>query len=118
MAICSSGTARAAGGLDHEAAQGLELGALLGDGAGDDVDQVDVVAHLGDGRARQHGIDGLAQRLRADAERAGAILIDLDANHLGRLVPVEVDVARVRRVAEHRREALRELAHLRPGRDR
>ena len=108
----------AAGGLDHEAAQGLELGALLGDGAGDDVDQVDIVAHLGDGRPRQHGIDGLAQGLRADAERAGTVLIDLDTDHLGRLVPVEVDIPCARRVAEQRREALRELAHLRRGPDR
>ena len=37
--------------VDHEAAQGLQLGALVGNGAGDNVDQIDIVAHLGDGRA-------------------------------------------------------------------
>ena len=100
-------------GLDHEAAQGLERGTLVGDGARDDIDKVNVVAHLGDGRPRQHGIDGLTQGLRADAERAGTVLIHLDPNHLGRLVPVEVDILSAWRVAKQRREALREFAHFR-----
>ena len=43
----------AAWNIDHQAAQGLELGALLWNGARDDVDQVDIIADLGDGRARQ-----------------------------------------------------------------
>ena len=86
--------------VDHQAAQGLQLGALVGNGAGDDVDQIDIIAHLGDGRARQDGIDGLTQCLRTDAERPSPVLIHLDANHLGRLVPVEVDISRIRRLAE------------------
>ena len=38
--------------VDHQAAQGLQLGALVGNGAGDDVDQIDIIAQLRDGRAR------------------------------------------------------------------
>ena len=46
-------------------------------------------------------------------ERARAILVHLYTNHLRRLVPVEVDVARMRRAAEQRGEAVRQLAHFR-----
>ena len=103
----------AAGNVEHKAAQGVELRALLRNRAGHDVDEVDAVAHLRHARARQDSIDGLAQGLRADAERTGAILIHLDADDLRGLVPVEVDVARVRGAAEHRRELVGQLAHFR-----
>ena len=86
--------------VDHEAAQGLQLGALLGNGAGDDVDQIDIIAHLGDGRAGQNGIDGLTQCLRTDAQRPSPVLIHLNADDLGRLVPVEIDISRIGRLAE------------------
>jgi hypothetical protein len=35
--------------VDHQATQGLQLGALVGNGAGDDVDQIDIIAQLGHG---------------------------------------------------------------------
>src|SRR5271166_1432315 len=85
----------------------------MGDSPGDNIDKVDIVTHLGDGRPRQNGVDGLAQRLRADAELTGTVLVDLDTDHLGRLVPVKVDILCARRIAEHRREALRVVADLR-----
>ena len=83
-----------------------------GNGAGHDVDQIGAVAHLGDLGAGQHGVDVVRQLLRADAERAGAILVHLDLDDLGRLVPVVVDVAGVGVAAEHLRERLRDLARL------
>jgi hypothetical protein len=50
--------------------------------------------------------------LRTDAQRASPVLVHLDANNLGRLVPVEVDVLCTRRLAEQGRETLRELPDL------
>jgi hypothetical protein len=58
-------------------------------------------------------VDGLTQCLRTDAERTRTVLVDLDTDHLGRLVPVEVDVLGARGIAKKGREALREIAHLR-----
>src|SRR6476646_6290969 len=90
----------AAGNIDHQAAQRIELRALFRNGSSDDVNQIDVIAQLGDCGTRQDGIDGLAQRLRTDAEGASSILVDFDADYLGGLVPVEVDVARIRSLSE------------------
>ncbi len=47
-----------------------------------------------------------------DAERPGPILVHFDTNYLGRLVPVKVDVPRIRSLAEQCSEVLRDLADL------
>ena len=112
VAICASGTLRPLGRGQHQVAQGLELGALLGNRAGDDVDEIGGVAQLRDGGAGQHGIDVVGELLGADAERARPVLVDLDADRLARLVPVVVDVARVGVPADHLREGLGQLARL------
>ena len=52
FATCSSGHRAAARCVDHQAAQRLELGALLGDGSRNDIDEIDAVAHLRDVRPR------------------------------------------------------------------
>src|SRR6478609_9318096 len=77
---------------DHQTAQGFQPGALFRNGASDDVDQINIVAQWGDARARQDGINSLAECLRTDTKSARPILIHLDADDLRRLVPIEVDV--------------------------
>ena len=76
------------------------------------VDQVDVVAHLGDDRAGDGGIQHGGERLRAQAEPARLVLVDLDAHLAGRLVPVEIDAPRVGAGRHHLGELERDLAHL------
>jgi hypothetical protein len=98
--------------IDHQTSQGLQLGALVRNGAGDDVDQIDVIAQLRHRRARQDGINGLAQCLRTDAESTSPVLIHLCADDFGRLVPIEVDVPCIWILAQQRREVQRDVPDL------
>ena len=98
--------------LEPQIAQGLDLRPLLRHGARDDIDEVGRIAQLRDRGARQHRIDVVGQLLRADAEGTRAVLIDLDLDGLGGLVPVVVDVARAGIAADDLREGEGQLARL------
>ena len=104
--------------IKRQIAQRLQLGAFLREGAGDDVYQVGVVAKLRDLGAGQDRIDVVGKLLRDDAECASAVLIDIDPDHLGRLVPVVIDIARVGILAEQLGKALRIFPRLCRDRDR
>ena len=73
-----------------EGPQRRERYALVGAGARDHVDQIDVVADLGYGRARHDGAEGLRQILRAEPQEARLVLIDPDLKRARRLDPVVV----------------------------
>ena len=91
----------------------VERDALLVGRAHDDVDEVDVVADLGDGAARYHRVEHARQRLRAQPQQARLVLVDADAHLPGRLDPVEIDVHGLRIVGDDLGELEGDLAHLR-----
>ena len=80
-------------------------------GAGHDVDQVDAVVHLGDRRAADHVVQHGGDVLRGNAELAGAVLVDVDAQHHAGLVPVVDDAADMRVGADDFGEFQRQPAH-------
>ena len=93
--------------------QGRERDPLLVLGAGDDIDEIDVVAHLGDRRPGHHRVQDLGQRLRAQAQKPGLILIDLDAHLARRLHPVEIDQPEIASAPMTWPSCKRDRAHLR-----
>ena len=72
--------------------QRVERDALLVGRAHDDVDQIDVIAHLGYGATRDDRIEHARERLRAQPKQARLVLVDLDPHLPGRFEPVEIDV--------------------------
>ena len=64
---------------------------------GDDVDQVDVVAHLGHDRAGHAAVQHGRRACRAEAEQARLVLVDAHAQLPRRLDPVEIDPPRAGR---------------------
>ena len=58
----------------------------------DDIDQIDIVAHLGNGGAGYDGIQNAGQCLRAEAQQARLILVDANAHLAGGLYPVKIDL--------------------------
>src|SRR5262249_39403309 len=86
--------------------------ALLIGGARDDVDQLDVIAQLGNRGAGKDGIEQACQRLGAQAEEAGLVLMDANAYLPAGLDPVEVDMRRLRVRRDDLGEPESDLAHL------
>ncbi len=101
LAISISGTAWPPGRLSWRLRSVSSDSRSVG-GPRHDVDQVDVVAELGDRGAAVDRVELLGDRLRAEAELAGAVLVDLDPHRLGLLAPVEVMVSAAPGVPERR----------------
>src|SRR5262249_7083546 len=98
--------------------QGLDQDPFAVAGAADDVDEVDRVTHFGDRVAADHAVDGGGNCFRADAELASLVLINVDLDDAGWLVPVVSDVADMGVPADHGSELLRispDLADVRPA---
>ncbi len=89
-----------------------DLSALLGRLAQHDVDQPVALAVLADHAARERRARGLRDGLARHAERARLVLVDLQAQHLDRLVPVVVHAAHVRVRAQDLLGAVGPVAHL------
>jgi hypothetical protein len=85
--------------------------AFVGRPAQADFDKLVAFAIPGDRHAGQRGLQEIRQILRRHAEHARALLIDVELDHFGRLLPVEVDVAQGRIPAHHVGDLARELAH-------
>ena len=66
--------------------------ALVGGGADENVVEPDSAAHLGGGDAGDDRIHSQSQFLRAETEKPGLILVDLDLDGAARLHPIVVDV--------------------------
>ena len=75
-----------------QGAQGRKRHTLFIGRAGDDIDQIDVVAHLGNGGAGYDGIQNTGQCLRTEAEQARLILVDANAHLAAGLDPVKIDL--------------------------
>ena len=73
-------------------AQGIKRDALFVRRTCDDIDQIDIVAHLGNGGAGYDGIQNAGQCLRAEAKQAGLVLVDANAHLAGGLDPVKIDL--------------------------
>ena len=73
-------------------AQGIKRDTLFIRRTCDDIDQIDIVAHLGNGGAGYDGIQNAGQCLRAEAQQARLILVDTNAHLAGGLDPVKIDL--------------------------
>ena len=62
------------------------------------VDQVDIVADLGDGRPRNIGVERRGDRLRTQTELLHLLLVDANPQFPFRFHPVEVDAQRTRMI--------------------
>ncbi len=82
----------AVAGGDGQRRQAVELEPFGRDRARDHVDMLDAFAILRDGVARQQRLQRLGDVLRRQAERAGAVLVDLEPDRLHLLAPVEMRV--------------------------
>ena len=78
---------------DLEVAQGLDARPLAALSPRYDVDEIDRIADLRDGRAGDHPVEGLGELFGAEPGLADPVLVDNDAQLLALLGPVVVDVA-------------------------
>ena len=67
---------------------------------------------LGDGEAAEQRLQGLRHILRGEAERAGAVLIDLEADRFHLLAPVEMRIDDLGILRHHGADLVGDRAHL------
>ena len=92
--------AAAALGGDRQARQHGQLEPFTLGAAQEDLDQLVVFTELADTVADEGSPQEAGQLRGAHAQRTGAILIDVQAHHLARLLPVQMDVGHVRVLAD------------------
>ncbi|MNP43999.1 hypothetical protein D3C76_1378450 [compost metagenome] len=78
----------AIGGDDLQVLQGLRRATFAVLGTGHDIDQVDIVIHLGHRHAADDAVHHIGHVLGRQAQLARLVLGDLDPQHLAWLVPV------------------------------
>ena len=108
----SSGTVRPLGSGDLQVAQRRERERAPRRRARDDVDEIDVVAHLRDRRAGDDGVELLGERLRAQAEQARLVLVDADAHACAGSIQSKLTLRVCGFGADDLRDAEGDLAHL------
>ena len=74
--------------------QRVERSALVAARSGDHIDEIDVIAQLGDDETARRCVDRLCESLRADPETARLVLVDIDVHGLDGLAPIEPDLSR------------------------
>ena len=102
----------AVSGGDGQRRQTVELETLVRDGTRHHVDVLDALAILRDGVAREQRLQRLRHVLRRQPKRAGAVLVDLEADRLHLFAPVEVRVDDLGICRHDWRDLLGDLAHL------
>ena len=95
-----------------QGAQGSKRDTLFVRCTCDDIDQIDIVAHLGNGGAGYDGIENTGQCLRAEAEQTRLILVDTNAHLASGLDPVEIDLFGLGIACDDLGELESNLAHL------
>ena len=100
-AICVIGTALPVRDGSARSLRNDQLRALLRRAAQQHLDLLVALAHVGHREPGHRVVEERGQVLRRDAEHARLVLVDDEADHLGRLVPIELHIgaSRVRRAS-------------------